>query len=268
MGQKIGLLGKEGGSGGWSHLHFEIKSRQPSGKWGTQEGYAFLWQAATREQALDVIAVARPHHFVRAGDKVVLDGSKSWSRSGPPARFDWTFSDGTTASGPRAEKVYAEPGAYSEILKVTDAQGRSCLRLRDRPGPRPGPSRTPAPTIHAAFYPTTGPEAGRPGHVQGPHVPRRPRRRPGTLGLRRRHRPRLGPLRRQRRAARPRRLRRDHPPVRQGRRLPRQGRTGERAGPQGHRPPARARGMSANQIKSERNQPQMTQISADECKKK
>ena len=33
-GQKLGMLGKEGGSGGWTHLHFEIKSRQPSGQWG------------------------------------------------------------------------------------------------------------------------------------------------------------------------------------------------------------------------------------------
>ena len=48
MGERIGLLGKEGGSGGWSHLHFEIKSRQPSGKWGTQEGYAFLFEAIVR----------------------------------------------------------------------------------------------------------------------------------------------------------------------------------------------------------------------------
>ena len=45
IGQRLGLLGKEGASGGWSHLHFEIKSRQPSGKWGTEEGYPFLWQA-------------------------------------------------------------------------------------------------------------------------------------------------------------------------------------------------------------------------------
>jgi len=43
MGQKIGTLGKEGGSGGWSHLHYEILTLQPSGKLGTQEGYAFLW---------------------------------------------------------------------------------------------------------------------------------------------------------------------------------------------------------------------------------
>lgn len=67
MGQKIGILGKEGASGGWSHLHFGIKSRQPSGKWGTQEAYAFAWQAYVKEQKPAVIAVARPHHFIRAG---------------------------------------------------------------------------------------------------------------------------------------------------------------------------------------------------------
>ena len=45
MGQKIGVLGKEGSSGGWAHLHFDIKARQPSGKWGIQDAYAFLWEA-------------------------------------------------------------------------------------------------------------------------------------------------------------------------------------------------------------------------------
>jgi murein DD-endopeptidase MepM/ murein hydrolase activator NlpD len=35
MGQKIGTLGKEGGSGGWSHLHYEILSPQASGRLGT-----------------------------------------------------------------------------------------------------------------------------------------------------------------------------------------------------------------------------------------
>jgi len=44
MGQRIGLVGKEGGSGGWSHLHFDIKCRQHSGMCGTQNGYAFIWQ--------------------------------------------------------------------------------------------------------------------------------------------------------------------------------------------------------------------------------
>jgi hypothetical protein len=62
MNQKVGALGKEGASGGWSHLHFDITSKQPSGKWGIQEGYAFLWEAYQRQHAPKVIAVARPHH--------------------------------------------------------------------------------------------------------------------------------------------------------------------------------------------------------------
>ena len=70
MGQKIGVLGKEGSSGGWSHLHFDIKGRQPSGKWGIQEGYAFLWEAYRREHRPQIIAVARPHHLIWAGEKV------------------------------------------------------------------------------------------------------------------------------------------------------------------------------------------------------
>ena len=87
QGDRIGLLGKEGGSGGWSHLHFEIKSRQPSGKWGTQEGYAFLWEAYLREYKPKLIAVARPHHVIFTGDSVTLDGSRSWSESGKIAKL-------------------------------------------------------------------------------------------------------------------------------------------------------------------------------------
>jgi murein DD-endopeptidase MepM/ murein hydrolase activator NlpD len=156
MGQKIGVLGKEGGSGGWSHQHFEIKSRQPSGKWGTQEGYAFLWQAVLDEFKPDVVAVARPHVFARVGDRVILDASKSWCRARSPARFEWNFSDGSTASGPQVERVYHRPGTYSEILKVTDAQGHfgydfAAVQIID-----PAHRADLPPTIHAAFAPTTG----------------------------------------------------------------------------------------------------------------
>ena len=154
--QRIGILGKEGGSGGWSHLHFEIVSRQPSGRWGTQEGYAFLWEAALREQQLAVVAVARPHHLVQVGERVALDGSGSWSRSGKVARYDWTFSDGTTASGPRIERTYPQPGEYSEVLEVSDDQGHiaydfAVVQVHDRTLSPPRP-----PSIHAAYAPTQG----------------------------------------------------------------------------------------------------------------
>ncbi|HZW31674.1 MAG TPA: PKD domain-containing protein [Isosphaeraceae bacterium] len=154
LGQKIGVLGKEGGSGGWSHLHFEIVSRQPSGRWGTQEGYAFLWEAALREQQPAVVAVARPHHVVQVGERVPLDGTGSWTRSGRVTRYDWTFSDGTTASGPRVERTYSQPGEYSEILKVSDDQGHiaydfAVVQVHERTISRPLP-----PSIHAAYSPT------------------------------------------------------------------------------------------------------------------
>ncbi len=155
IGQKVGVLGKEGGSGGWSHLHFDITSRQPSGLWGIQEGYAFLWETYQRQYTPKIIAVARPHYFVFAGDKVVLDGSKSWSASGRLARYDWTFTDGTSASGPTAERTYSKSGEYSEILKVTDARGEvdydfAVVLVIDKSAP----DRLP-PAIHPAFYPTT-----------------------------------------------------------------------------------------------------------------
>jgi murein DD-endopeptidase MepM/ murein hydrolase activator NlpD len=155
-GQKLGVLGKEGGSGGWSHLHFEVKSRQPSGKWGTEEGYAFLWQSAMREQTPNVVAVARPHRFARIGDTVVLDGSKSWSRSGPTARLEWTLSDGTHANGLRIERVYSKPGTYSEVLKVADASGHVAFDFAVVEVTDPAHPELLPPTLHPVYSPTLG----------------------------------------------------------------------------------------------------------------
>jgi murein DD-endopeptidase MepM/ murein hydrolase activator NlpD len=154
IGQKVGVLGKEGGSGGWSHLHFDITSRQPSGLWGIEEGYAFLWETYQRQYAPKITAVARPHHFVFTGEKVVLDGSKSWSASGKIARYDWTFTDGTAASGSGVERTYSQPGEYSEILKITDAHGEVdydfvVVLVIDKSNPDQLP-----PTIHPACSPT------------------------------------------------------------------------------------------------------------------
>jgi murein DD-endopeptidase MepM/ murein hydrolase activator NlpD len=159
-GQKVGVLGKEGGSGGWSHLHFEIRSRQPSGRFGAQEGDAFLWQAYLGQLNPEVIAVARPHRVAWTGDWVELDGSKSWARSGPIARFHWTFGDGKTAEGPTVKRTYDRPGTYSEILKVTDQDGHvdydfASVQVLDRADPASLP-----PTIHAAYAPSLGVRPG------------------------------------------------------------------------------------------------------------
>ena len=164
MGQLIGLLGKEGGSGGWSHLHFDISGRQPSGKWGIIEGYAFLWEAYLKQYQPPLLAVARPHHLAATGAKVTLDGSRSWSAGGKIASFDWTFTDGQKAAGPTVDRVYSKPGVYSEVLKITDAAGRIDydfavvnVIVKDQPDRLP-------PSIHANYYPTFGIKPGEPVH--------------------------------------------------------------------------------------------------------
>jgi murein DD-endopeptidase MepM/ murein hydrolase activator NlpD len=161
-GEKLGVLGKEGSSGGWAHLHFDIKARQPSGKWAIQEAYAFLWEAYLREHRPEIIAVARPHKLAQVGDPVLLDGSKSWSAAGTMVDYEWNFTDGSSAKGARIEHHYDKPGAYSELLRVTDAAGHvgydiATVQIMSR-----GQTNNFPPTLHAAYSPTSGIRPGDP----------------------------------------------------------------------------------------------------------
>jgi len=160
MGQVVGILGKEGASGGWSHLHFGISRRQPSGEWGTEDGYAFIWQSYLAERRPELIAVARPHQFIWSGQSAMLDASRSWSAEGLPLSYEWTFTDGSTAAGPQAQRTYATPGVYAETVKVTDSAGRvaydfAIVQVANRDDPDRGPAG-----IHAACAPTSGVRAG------------------------------------------------------------------------------------------------------------
>ncbi len=162
IGDPIGVLGKEGGSGGWSHLHFGIYSKQPSGKWGTQAGYAFLWEAYQRQFKPKLIAVARPHHLVWVGEKAVLDATRSWSSTGKISKYEWQFNDGSEAVGPRVTRLYDKPGQYSEVLKVTDSQGNidydfTVVNVMSRENP--DQMRL---SIHPVYSPTFGIRAGDP----------------------------------------------------------------------------------------------------------
>ena len=159
MGQRIGILGKEGASGGWTHLHFGIKSKQPSGKWGTQEAYAFAWEAYLREQKPAIIAVARPHHFIRAGETITLDASKSWAASGKIGSCEWTLDDGTKHSGAKFDHTYTKPGSYSEIVKVTDDAGHTSYDFAIVQVIGADEKNIP-PTIHPSFSPTTNIKPG------------------------------------------------------------------------------------------------------------
>jgi len=185
MGRKLGELGKEGASGGWSHFHFDITCRQPSGKWGTEEGYAYYWEAYVNRYKPPLIAVARPHRVAAVGEPVRLDGGLSRSLAGRIVFYDWLIpADGNTrrpgagrAAADRtfrwfielsersdavAVRTYDRPGVYSEVLRVTDDRGNvdydfTVVNVIDKDRPENLP-----PTIHAAYSPTFGIRPGDP----------------------------------------------------------------------------------------------------------
>lgn len=163
-GDFLGLLGKEGGSGGWTHLHFEIKNRQPSGEWGTEDGYAFIWQGYHEIHDPSVIAVGRPGHVVFEGDTVSHEGSRSSANAGEIGKYEWQFADGSTDSGENVQKNYPKHGSYRETLKVTDENGNTDINFvrvnvfkRSKDGEAVAPPR-----VHATYHPTFNVRTGKP----------------------------------------------------------------------------------------------------------
>ena len=162
-GQRIGYIGKEGSSGGWTHLHFDVSSLMPSGEWGIQDSYAFLWQAYLDEHKPEVLAVARPHKSALVGESVVHDASRSWTKSGKQ-NFEWLLTDGSKAKGPVVKSIYHKPGVYSEIVKVTDDAGNldyDFSTVRVYPGAKEDGTATIV-GVHVSFYPTFGIKPGDP----------------------------------------------------------------------------------------------------------
>ncbi|HDP34630.1 MAG TPA: hypothetical protein ENN29_05915 [Candidatus Hydrogenedentes bacterium] len=176
-GTLLGLLGKEGASGGWSHIHFEIKTRQPSGGWGTLAANALIREAYIREYNPDIIACARDRHLIMPGDTVTLDASRSWSRDSgdtitgtrpspsisggmsadngvPGMACEWQFTDGSTATGAQVDRRYDNPGRYNEIVKVTDAAGRIDYDFAIVQVLNPERPNRYVPGLHAAYEPT------------------------------------------------------------------------------------------------------------------
>ena len=155
IGQQIGVLGKEGGSGGWAHLHFELIRPQENGEYGSDSMYAFLHQAYLAENDEPVIAVARPQVLGFAGQAIELDGSRSWSVFGREGmKYEWRFSDGTKATGARVRHVFSEPGRYRPTLKVTDRKGNVDYDFGKVTAAAPDVAPSQRCYLHAAYWPT------------------------------------------------------------------------------------------------------------------
>jgi hypothetical protein len=160
-GQKIGMLGKEGASGGWSHLHFELIRPQESGKYGSDSMYAFLHQVYQASYKEPVIAVARPQVLGFAGRPILLDGRRSWAAVGRNGLlFEWSFADGTKAKTATAARTFSEPGRYCPTLKVMDANGNVDYDFAKVTIADPQIPEKQRCYLHAAYWPTQEIRAG------------------------------------------------------------------------------------------------------------
>ncbi len=134
----------------------------PSGEWGNEDTYAYVWEAYCRQFKPALIAVARPHHLACTGSPVKLDGSKSKSFSGEIVSYEWLFSDSSTTKGAVQEKIYDKPGAYCETLKVTDSNGNVDYDFAVVQVLGKDSTEQVIPTIQAACYPTMDIKTGDP----------------------------------------------------------------------------------------------------------
>ena len=166
MGQKLGVLGKEGGSGGWSHLHFDITARQPSGKWGIQEGYAFLWEAYLREHKPQ-LARRRPAAPPGRG-RARRSSSTARGRGARRGKIDAIRVDlhrrRRPRPGRRVERTYEQAGRLQRGPEGHRRAGPGRLRLRRRARPRQGSptDKLPPDDPRRATRPTFGIKPGDP----------------------------------------------------------------------------------------------------------
>jgi len=126
-GQSVGMLGRKGGSGNFSHLHIglflspdDFRADRPCRALNL---YPWLVEAYRHAAGMKLCAVARPHLAVRAGEAVRFDGTRSLAFGSPLASCRWEFPDGVSLSGARVQRVFDAPGTYMAALWVEDARG-------------------------------------------------------------------------------------------------------------------------------------------------
>jgi len=126
-GRKLGLLGRKGASGNFSHLHVGVYLSKADFEAGRNcrnlNLYPWMMEAFRKSSGRTLFAVARPHKAVRTGETVRFDGTRSLAYGSKIKSFRWAFHDGTSVNSARAEKVYDRPGTYMAALWVEDEKG-------------------------------------------------------------------------------------------------------------------------------------------------
>lgn len=127
-GGKIGMLGKKGASGNFSHLHLgpwlSISALKEKKRSHNLNLYPWLVTTYQAQYGGHLYAIARPHHTVLTGEEVLFDGSNSLAFGTKIASYKWQFHDGATVEEAKASKTYNAPGTYMATLWVRDEKGR------------------------------------------------------------------------------------------------------------------------------------------------
>ena len=147
LGQKLGMLGRSGPSGNFSHSHLgsyltrhdlDVNNRDKR-----LNLYPWLVAAYQAQHPTGLVAIARPHHQVLVGEQADFDGSNSlaWG-GGKIVEWQWVFPDGQTVRRAKARKKFDRPGAYVAALWVKDDKGAEdvdfCpVKVYSRPTPEP-----------------------------------------------------------------------------------------------------------------------------------
>jgi len=127
-GQKIGILGRTGPSGNFSHLHLGtfLAFRGGYGDRANRRLNLYPWLTTAYQAAHPqaMLAVARPHQTCLTGETVRLDGTNSLAFGGRRiVEWRWVLPDGRTVKDAKAQLRLDRPGAYVAALWVRDEQG-------------------------------------------------------------------------------------------------------------------------------------------------
>jgi hypothetical protein len=126
-GQGAGVVGRKGASGNFSHLHVGTYLTRDDLDAGHNNRalnlYPWLVTAYLERSPSSLYAVARPHHTVRAGAPVQLDGSRSIATRSKIISHRWQFDDGIVVHGDHARRTFSRPGQYSAALWIEDDRG-------------------------------------------------------------------------------------------------------------------------------------------------
>ncbi len=170
-GQPVGIVGRKGPSGNYSHLHHGIfLSRADFDADRSSRNvnlYPWVREAYRAASGARLMAVARPHHTARTGEAVLFDGGQSEAFGGKVVSYRWEFSDGSVAEGPAVKKAFDRPGYYAVVLRVEDDRGG---RDFDVSQVRVYTAAVPEDVLTTLFFtgwPSAGARAGEAVHFKG-----------------------------------------------------------------------------------------------------